>query len=188
MNSCRHGARALCALSSFRQRDPDIFGEQVAACKDMSGAITSSDDAGARKLDGASSWRVNPSRRGPRQQHDLAAEPAGIDPCMNLTRGSEGQAVDDHGMNGAVTQRVEQTSHVGLDAVAFRSLDDVEKIWTLTRKGKATGEQYTADLMAPEKCIIIYRGLGGREIVVDDVSVLHNAACVRVPDAPICWW
>ena len=77
---------------------------------------------------------------------------------------------------------------VSRNAVACRSLDDVEKIWTLTRKDKAAGEQYTADLMATEKCIIIYRGLGGREIVVDDVSVLHNAACVRVPDAPICWW
>ena len=46
-------------------------------------AITRLDDAGARKRDGAPSWRDNPSRRGPRQQHDLAAEPAGIDPCMN---------------------------------------------------------------------------------------------------------
>ena len=34
---------------------------------------------------------------------------------MDLTRGSEGQAVDDHGMNGAVTQQVEQTGHVGLE-------------------------------------------------------------------------
>jgi hypothetical protein len=38
----------------------------------------------------------------------------------------------------------------------------VEKIWTLSRKDKAAGEQYAADLMAAEKCIIIYKGFTGQ--------------------------
>ena len=48
------------------------------------------DDAGARKRDGVSLRSDNPSRRLPGQQHDLAAKPAGIDPCMDLTRGRAG--------------------------------------------------------------------------------------------------
>jgi hypothetical protein len=60
------------------------------------------------------------SRRGPRQQHYLAAEPAGIDPSMDLKRGREGQAVDDHRMNDAIAKQVEQSGHVSLELIRVR--------------------------------------------------------------------
>ena len=34
---------------------------------------------------------------------------------MDLTRGREGQAVDYQGMNGAITQKIEQSGHVSLE-------------------------------------------------------------------------
>ena len=83
---------------------------------------------------------------------------------------------------------------VSRNAVACRSLDDVEKIWTLTRKDKAAGEQYTADLMAAEKCIIIYRGLvAGRLWSTTSRSCIMPPASVS-PTLPFAggsqgkWW
>ena len=60
------------------------------------------------------------SRRGPWQQHDLAAEPANIDAGMDITRGSEWQAVDNDRMDGALAQEGEQRGHVGFEFFEMR--------------------------------------------------------------------
>lgn len=60
------------------------------------------------------------SRGGPRQQHDLATEAAGIDAGMDLARGREGQSIDHHGMDSAVAQLAEQRRDVGLERLRMR--------------------------------------------------------------------
>src|SRR5580698_10231000 len=66
-------------------------------------------------------WRLCArSRRGPRQQHDLATEPASVDAGMHLARVCERQAVDDGGMDGAVAQQLEQCGHVGFELLRVR--------------------------------------------------------------------
>ena len=50
------------------------------------------------------------------EQNDLAATTRpGIDLYMDLTRGCEGKRSITTQLNGAVTEQVEQTSHVGLE-------------------------------------------------------------------------
>jgi hypothetical protein len=34
----------------------------------------------------------------------------------------------------------------------------------------------------------LYKGVADQVIVVEDTSVQHFAACVRAPDASVCWW
>src|ERR1700722_16975807 len=66
------------------------------------------------------------SRSWPGQQHNLAAEAAGIDAGMDLGRGRERQTVDDDGMDGAIAQQAEQRGHVGLELfrVGLKTIGD----------------------------------------------------------------
>ena len=54
-------------------------------------------------------WSVH----NPGQQHDFAAETAGVDPFMRRARRGERQAVDDYGMHASLQQQGEKRRHVG---------------------------------------------------------------------------
>jgi hypothetical protein len=63
----------------------------------------------------------------------------------------------------------------------------LRKIWSLMRKDEEAGKRLAFDLMIAGKCIIIYSGVEGQEVMVEDTSIPHKAACVHSPDASACW-